>query len=394
MSGENPVKIASDNRCIPREMDAPGFRGFICGVPHAWDADAVQGHINWRSAEFSVGMAFWKGYSGSPFEDDDYNLFFVPSNGACLTQGNSMVPGTHERALDVEFSAAETIHRYSAPGWWRDLRYAVERGEHGPASHFVSRGQGLPAVLIGLVGIDTQHGGYAEIHPLFAMAIRIRRDSGTHEETWAYMIRNSGNEGYCSSSIHYLLTPDNRVTLRIPGATIDVPGKSKEYSLGGATQSIVSTPDGVCIVANLGDPLSRWAPVDPRTRPAVYGEVVVNTPEDPFSAQQFQVPVKAKMAPEEEEAHVRVAHSLSREAAFAGSIAHLSQYKSGASYAGVPPTGPRNPVTLLGPTDASQVDIAVRDSQQKLLHEVYKRVGEERAKRLALRLWRVFGSGH
>ena len=27
MSGENPVKIASDNRCIPREMDAPGFRG-------------------------------------------------------------------------------------------------------------------------------------------------------------------------------------------------------------------------------------------------------------------------------------------------------------------------------------------------------------------------------
>jgi hypothetical protein len=59
---------------------------------------------------------------------------------------------------------------------------------------------GQQAIVTGLIGIDGVHGGYSEIHPVYAMAI-MTSDTGS-DQTWAFFIRNMGDEGECSSDIH------------------------------------------------------------------------------------------------------------------------------------------------------------------------------------------------
>jgi hypothetical protein len=70
------------------------------------------------------------------------------------------------------------------------------------------------AIVTGLFGIDVEHNPHSELHPVWALAMRVKDDP--NDETWAIFLRNWGDEGYCSSLTHRLYLVENRFTFRLP----------------------------------------------------------------------------------------------------------------------------------------------------------------------------------
>ena len=66
------------------------------------------------------------------------------------------------------------------------------------------------------------HSGSNELHPAWAIAMRVKDDDPA-DEVWAMFVRRSGNEGYCSGDQHALTDlPGDTYTFRLPwrpGAT-------------------------------------------------------------------------------------------------------------------------------------------------------------------------------
>jgi hypothetical protein len=74
-------------------------------------------------------------------------------------------------------------------------------------------------------GAPDDVGGETEIHPIWAMAARVKDDSGIRaniaNETWMFMARNWGDEGYCADGTQWTLATDT-ISILIPwraGAT-------------------------------------------------------------------------------------------------------------------------------------------------------------------------------
>ncbi len=144
--------------------------------------DPFSGHLNWMNATYQ-GTIYWDSASGSWPNDNDINLNLVPINDGGLTTLNNGY-------LGLEFDSEETINNYADPYW--------QPGTVGTAMN------GLPAVITGVLGIDGVHGGYTEIHPVLALAIWTdEKVSGDGvDDTWQFFLRNSGDEGGCSSNQH------------------------------------------------------------------------------------------------------------------------------------------------------------------------------------------------
>jgi hypothetical protein len=74
---------------------------------------------------------------------------------------------------------------------------------------------GKHAIVTGLFGLDCAHDCRSELHPVWAMAIRVEEDPS--DEVWAIFVRRWGNEGFCSDKQHYLHDlPNNTYTFRLP----------------------------------------------------------------------------------------------------------------------------------------------------------------------------------
>lgn len=157
------------------------------GPPH--------GHVNWSIATYS-GIVHWRAWSGDGFEDDDDNLGLVTADNAgqtLLSEGDS---GHKQPGIGVEFKQGETLDTFADPFWKKFLG-----ADDATKERLIG---GKPAMITALVGIDGVHGGYAELHPAFSVAIRTDKTSGTgkSDETWTFFIRNQGNEGSCASYAH------------------------------------------------------------------------------------------------------------------------------------------------------------------------------------------------
>jgi hypothetical protein len=61
---------------------------------------------------------------------------------------------------------------------------------------------GSYAIVTGLMGLDCEHSCSTELHPVWAMAVRVKSDPA--DVVWAIFVRNWGNEGFCSQDQHYL----------------------------------------------------------------------------------------------------------------------------------------------------------------------------------------------
>jgi hypothetical protein len=229
--------------------------------------DPLKGHLNWMLATYT-GTLWWSEYSGNyTLEDDDFNFNLVPPNNAGLTDLN-------KGALGLEFNAGETIDNFDAPFWvlFRDQVYLGTQLEAGGLVN------GKPAVVTGLMGIDGVHGGYTESHPVFAMAIRINEQAAGNgvDETWAFFVRNSGDEGGCSHLIHDWVPASGSYYLSLPwpqgATTVSVVASGTQawaYGMPGNSAFLETAP---------GWPWTYVAfqLADPSAGAGVYGQITIH----------------------------------------------------------------------------------------------------------------------
>jgi hypothetical protein len=201
----------------------------LCGVaPWFGQGDnlyGVSGHANWRPATY-VGRIIWDSHSNrcdTPKGiytldcDDDYNLnLYTPDDAGATTAGDF---------LHCEFDSDETIDHFDTP-WWNRFHDAVDNSIDDfdiNERYFKENGErGRYAIVTGLLGLEMVHGGSPELHPVWAIAIRVE-DSDPADEVWAIFVRRWGNEGFCSGNQHALPNlVNNTFTFRLPwrpGAT-------------------------------------------------------------------------------------------------------------------------------------------------------------------------------
>jgi hypothetical protein len=243
------------------------------------------GHHNWMPVTYT-GQVFWESHSPSD-SDDDYNIRLIPPAvgadgnhvpyGAGVTEQELLVypptsevidrsgnikiwPATHDMyssnlgvpTAGIEFDSDETVDHFTT-GWWTRFHSAVDDfGNDAGVSFDCYKGNpkactstsalfrmisGKFAIVSGLMGMDTAHGIYPEIHPAFAMAIRVNDDPS--DETWEIFVRRSGDEGWCSSNIHILENlPNDTYTFRLPSRGTAVQMTQEEWGteLGSITR--------------------------------------------------------------------------------------------------------------------------------------------------------------
>lgn len=156
------------------------------------------GHENWFPATFTGSLTFTE-LSES---DDDINFELAPAGSRFPATGTSP-------SLGVEIDAEEIPGGLPLWGAWSQ---ALQDGNaNGPAAAAFEPPSHSDAVVTGLVGLDCVHDCIAELHP--ALAIAYRADA-TH---WRFLIRNFGDEGFCSSNMHWLGdAAGTAFTLRLP----------------------------------------------------------------------------------------------------------------------------------------------------------------------------------
>jgi hypothetical protein len=168
------------------------------------------GHANWTAATYT-GTVLWEEKS-DPGADDGYSVNLATPHAAGATAGRT-------DGLHVEFDSDETIDPltddFQLP-FFLQFRSAVDSGD-SQAHDFLD---GKDMIVTGLVGVDFAHTPSGESHPAWSVAIHANTDPA--DDTWAFFVRNWGDEGYCSESQHYIYYLDNIYMLRIPwpaGAT-------------------------------------------------------------------------------------------------------------------------------------------------------------------------------
>ena len=175
-------------QCTSQDTDED--KAFLC---EAWGHD---GHHNWGAGTY-VGTIYWDHHSPR-YKDDDYNFRLVPPEGAGLNASNSEGKTGH-KSMKVEFDARETINHFKTP-WWDKFHTAVD---HNFSENFQKYAIVQKfAIVTGLIGTDCAHSCATELHPVWAMAIRVQDDPA--DETWAIFVRRWGDEGFCGDEQHYL----------------------------------------------------------------------------------------------------------------------------------------------------------------------------------------------
>ena len=192
--------VFSNSNCTtqsPSIDDPSGWNAAWCaeGAQHS-----IHGHVNWMPATWQ-GPVYWDGHS-APGTDDDYNINVVPPAGEGLTVSS-------EGHIHAEFDSDETIDHFRTP-WWNSFHAAVDRDDASARAII----DGKFAIVVGLTGLDCEHGCATELHPVYALAIHV--NDNPLDDTWTIFVRNWGNEGYCSQDQHPLDT--NRIAFFIPRA--------------------------------------------------------------------------------------------------------------------------------------------------------------------------------
>lgn len=184
--------------------------------------DSVHGHVNWWPVSYTGKIYFedfqdpflgsWKMPFGTG--DNDYDWALIRDDEAGVLSGNKFqYHNAGKRGLTLEFDSREVIDHIDTP-WWQSFHTAVDShpAYHGDWTAAQSMVDGRDAIVIGLMGVDTKHTYHAELHPVFAMAIKVSEDA--RRERWAIFARNWGNEGGCSQDQHYL--PGDTVSIFFP----------------------------------------------------------------------------------------------------------------------------------------------------------------------------------
>jgi hypothetical protein len=191
----------------------------ICtSMPHDYDfhlsfgycpAEPIPGHMNFPIATYA-GNIVWDSFSVSQgaFGDGDWSFNLFPPDGAGLA-GDQDGSGRPGKSLHLEFNTAEVALPWMP--FWKDLLAPTPTSLPGlpiaipipTITNVFGRTAGLHGVVIGQVGLDGVHGGFTEIHPVYALAVRLQTFTQPTRpdekvEKWAFFLRNFGDEGFCS----------------------------------------------------------------------------------------------------------------------------------------------------------------------------------------------------
>lgn len=199
----HPSPLQSDSQCIPFTHkctgETPNDYGRCSSQAPTYDRSAICGwHANWFPATVDGTIAQGGGKNPpQPRGDDDFHVDLVPRNRAANFARTS---------ITAEFDSDETTDQFLS-NWWNGF----DDDEH------VAALKERDARMIGLFGIDTEHGPHAELHPVYVFMVRagsgkVLGGGGAILDTWGIFVRNWGNEGECGGSQHYL--DEQEFTLR------------------------------------------------------------------------------------------------------------------------------------------------------------------------------------
>jgi len=193
--------------------------------------ERIHGHYNWFPATYT-GTVCFNDYS---YPDLDYTFSLVPEPDSHAFPGLSRwnPPAEHDpkkskkcgpnrdqecgvpKAFHIEFDSIETIEEFQSKLWsgFRDQASPCKTGPLQIKSCDQDKARDLVknrrAVVIGLVGLDSEHNIYSELHPIYAIAIEMDDDPIDHSNRWMIFARNNGDEGACAYNPHPLFGPVN-----------------------------------------------------------------------------------------------------------------------------------------------------------------------------------------
>jgi len=231
---ENPTPV----------QDLPQFpNSLICTVGNV--QAKIHGHADWVIAS-QQGCVDWENQSS----DYDYNFRLFPPNRlrSGLTKNN-------DNFIGLEFDYYESIVNARLP-FWQDLRVEVQRENDDQHSHEPEIRKILHpsdpntdprAVVLGLFGVDCEHGCKSELHPVLGFAIETNPDP--NDDTWVLFVRNWGDQGYCSRYRHLVDFPNNQVSILL----FDDPGSDGPTVIPEKTRMLDSEGSGMTFPA-----LSYW----------------------------------------------------------------------------------------------------------------------------------------
>jgi len=232
-------------------IDFPyGGHDFICSN-FGGDQGSLHGHINWFPAMYE-GDLFWEELTPwYKLGDGDYNFSMVPDNQGGITADNARALKSGRIALGIEFDSAEVSSAFSS-GWWKKFKDASDLQRHSMVdqSH---------AVIWGNMGLDSEHFAHSELHPVYAIAIE-DKNSKPEDDVWRILVRNWGNEGFCSQNQHYLNSQKFAVLIPRKGVITSEllqTGTSVASKPAGLSWSFAPVADGALVTFDVGPPQQK-----------------------------------------------------------------------------------------------------------------------------------------
>jgi hypothetical protein len=166
--------------------------------------------MNWFPVEYE-GTLRWDDHM--VFNDNDWTWNIRRDDLALGTQASDNV--------HLEHDSGETVNDFDGTNtWWDDFHHNwVDQKDKTTLQNFFGT---KSAIVIGMLGLDLIHDAHTELHPVYAMFIRLPEQTtvtGTRETVrWTFFVRNWGNEGFCGGNQEPI--PNTQIRVRIPDQTL------------------------------------------------------------------------------------------------------------------------------------------------------------------------------
>lgn len=188
-----------------RNFSGNNTPSFFSEVVHFFDSNACavggpngfNGHANFVVATYDGKLTFIDHKDWTDLGDNDYTFYLepkAPNERGGLTTANAKL-GDFGEGMEVEFNASDTIdHFHSA--WWQDFHQLVDDDQLHASRLLPDRSY---AIITGLLDLDCGERCKSELHPIYAMAVRVKefQVGNALDEVWAIFVRNFGTEGGC-----------------------------------------------------------------------------------------------------------------------------------------------------------------------------------------------------
>ena len=136
-------------------------------------------HVNFMPVTYE-GNVFWVEHR-PPLLDDEYTLNVARDDKALYD--------TVENAVHIEFDSDETVDNWDdTHTWWDNFHHNAVDIDKAHAQAMID---GSFVIVTGLLGLDANHNGKTELHPVYAMFVRLNSND-TRQSSWAFFVRNWG----------------------------------------------------------------------------------------------------------------------------------------------------------------------------------------------------------